>query len=141
MKTWLLIGLSLLSFVCLGDAETEARFKRLTEQLRCVVCQNQNLADSNAELAIDLKNQIRTQIAAGKTDEAIEAFLVSRYGEFVLYQPKKSGKTLLLWLIPLAILLIIFIIWLLTAKQKVATTTKQDTTRLAAAKAQLNRDN
>ena len=69
----------------------------LAEELRCLVCQNQTIADSNAELALDLRRQIREQIAAGKTDDEIVDYMVARYGDFVLYQPPVKATTLLLW--------------------------------------------
>lgn len=86
------------------DPEMEARFAALTEELRCLVCQNQNLADSDAPLAHDLRQEIHEMMVAGRSDEEIKAFLVDRYGDFVLYRPPVKGNTLLLWLMP-AILL------------------------------------
>lgn len=81
--------------------QLEARFDRLTEELRCVVCQNQSLADSDAPLAQDLRNEVFVMLREGRSDEEIKNFLVSRYGEFVLYRPPMRGSTLLLWLAPL----------------------------------------
>src|SRR5438270_7457743 len=69
------------------DPQIEQRMKNLTEQLRCLVCQNETLADSRASLAEDLRKQIREQMKAGKTDKEIIAFLTERYGDFVLYKP------------------------------------------------------
>lgn len=77
-------------------AEAE-RFHRLTQELRCVVCQNENLADSTAPLAQDLKREIREQMAAGRSDDDIKAFLVARYGDFITYRPPVRMGTLLLW--------------------------------------------
>jgi cytochrome c-type biogenesis protein CcmH len=88
------------------DATVEARLKHLAEELRCLVCQNQTIADSNAPLALDLRNQIRQQIAAGRSDEQIRAYMVERYGEFVLYRPPFTATTALLWLGP-ALLIVI----------------------------------
>lgn len=79
------------------DPVLEQRVQRLSEQLRCLVCQNQNLADSHAELAIDLKNQVRSMLQQGATDQAVIEFMVQRYGDFVLYKPPVKGTTLLLW--------------------------------------------
>jgi cytochrome c-type biogenesis protein CcmH/NrfF len=73
------------------------RFRQLASELRCLVCQNQTLADSNAELASDLRNEVLRQMAAGKDDEQIKAHLVARYGEFVLYRPTASRHNLALW--------------------------------------------
>jgi len=88
------------------------RLYRLTSELRCLVCQNESLADSNAPLAIDLKNEVRSRMAAGESDEQIKKFLVDRYGNFVIYRPPFNAATLLLWLGPLLLALIgIFAVW------------------------------
>ena len=86
------------------DAEEEARYQRLTAELRCVVCQNQNLADSEAPLAQDLRNEIHGMMQAGRTDDEIKQFLTDRYGDFVLYKPPVKGNTLVLWLMPAVLL-------------------------------------
>jgi cytochrome c-type biogenesis protein CcmH len=82
------------------DPVVEARLKTLGEELRCLVCQNQTIADSNAPLALDLRNQIRAQIAAGRTDDQIREYMVDRYGDFVLYRPPFKTTTAILWLGP-----------------------------------------
>ena len=82
----------------------EARYKRLVAELRCTVCQNQNLADSNAELARDLRNKVYTMIRDGKTDEDIYAFMVQRYGNYILYRPPLKTSTALLWIGPFLIM-------------------------------------
>lgn len=87
------------------DAAEEARFRALTAELRCVMCQNQSLADSNAGIAIDLRREVLEMMQAGKSDQEIKDFLVERYTEFVLYDPPVRGGTLLLWLGPALILL------------------------------------
>jgi cytochrome c-type biogenesis protein CcmH len=79
------------------DPVSQARAVRLTERLRCLVCQNQTIAESNADLAVDLRRQVREQIAAGKTDTDITDYMVARYGDFVLYDPPLRATTLLLW--------------------------------------------
>jgi len=79
------------------DPVAAKRAVRLAEKLRCLVCQNQSIAESNAELANDLRGQIREQIAAGKTDDQIVDYMVDRYGDFVLYQPPLKATTILLW--------------------------------------------
>ena len=79
------------------DPVAAARAVALSEKLRCLVCQNQTIADSNAELAQDLRRQIHEQIAAGKSDKEIVDYMVARYGDFVLYQPPVKSTTLLLW--------------------------------------------
>lgn len=87
------------------DRAEEARFQQLTRQLRCLVCQNENLADSNADLARDLRHQVFDLMRQGKSDAEIKQYLVDRYSDFVLYDPPVQGSTLLLWFGPLAILL------------------------------------
>jgi len=86
------------------DPAIERRLKDLAEQLRCLVCQNQTIADSNAPLALDLRNQIRAQIAQGRSDDEIRAYMVERYGDFVLYKPPFKANTALLWLAPALLL-------------------------------------
>lgn len=86
--------------------EVEARFKELAAELRCLVCQNQSLADSQAGLAEDLKAKVYQQIAAGKSDADIKTYMVERYGEFILYKPAYSAGNMALWIGPFVILLI-----------------------------------
>lgn len=86
------------------DPATEARVQHLGEELRCLVCQNQNIADSHADLAMDLKKQLREQIAAGRTDREILDYMVERYGDFVLYRPPLKASTVLLWAGPFVLL-------------------------------------
>src|SRR5690606_7171661 len=78
---------------------------------RCLVCQNQTLADSNAELAADLRRQVETMILAGRSDSEIKSFLVERYGDFVLYRPPMQQNTWLLWIGPFALLFIGALVW------------------------------
>src|SRR6266567_4517337 len=86
------------------DPQIEQRMKNLTEQLRCLVCQNETLADSRADLAEDLRKEIREQMKAGKSDQEIIAFLTQRYGDFVLYKPPVKATTYLLWFGPFVLL-------------------------------------
>ena len=86
------------------DPAVEARLKALADELRCLVCQNQTIADSNAPLAHDLRNEIRTQVAQGHSDDEIREYMVARYGDFVLYHPPWKPVTLLLWIGPFALL-------------------------------------
>ena len=88
------------------DSVSSSRAVKLSEKLRCLVCQNQSIADSNAELAQDLRQQIREQIAAGKSDAEIVEYMVARYGDFVLYQPPVKSTTALLWAGPALLLLL-----------------------------------
>ncbi|MGB2831826.1 MAG: cytochrome c-type biogenesis protein [Methylotenera sp.] len=87
------------------NAAVEVQVQRLSNELRCLVCQNQTLADSHAELANDLKQEIRVMAAKGMTDQAIIDYLVARYGDFVRYRPPLKASTILLWLGPFALLL------------------------------------
>jgi cytochrome c-type biogenesis protein CcmH len=84
--------------------EQEARFAQLTSELRCTVCQNQNLADSDAPLAQDLRKEIHQMLQTGRSDTEIKTFLVERYGDFVLYRPPVQGNTLALWAVPVVLL-------------------------------------
>ena len=87
------------------DTSEEQRFHALAAELRCVMCQNQSLADSNALIALSLRREVLELMRAGQSDAQIKDFLVQRYGEFVLYKPRVEGRTWLLWLGPAAILL------------------------------------
>lgn len=87
------------------DPVLEERLMNLSRELRCLVCQNETLADSRADLAVDLRNEIREQMKAGKTDQEIIAFLTARYGDFVLYRPPVKATTYFLWFGPFVLLL------------------------------------
>ncbi|MDX1481094.1 MAG: cytochrome c-type biogenesis protein [Woeseiaceae bacterium] len=82
------------------DPEMQARYEALIDEVRCLVCQNQTIKDSNAFLAADLRREIRRLMEEGMSDAEIADFLVARYGEFVLYRPRMRGHTLMLWLAP-----------------------------------------
>jgi cytochrome c-type biogenesis protein CcmH len=104
----LLVALLLCAGVAVAQEvqpESEARYYALIAELRCLVCQNQSIAESNAALATDLREQVRAQIAAGRSDAEIIDFLTARYGAFVRYRPVFGGVTLLLWLGPFVLLL------------------------------------
>ncbi|MBY0531521.1 MAG: cytochrome c-type biogenesis protein CcmH [Xanthobacteraceae bacterium] len=88
----------------LSDPALEARARALSLQLRCMVCQNQSIDDSDAPLARDLRILVRERLKAGDTDAQIREFLVARYGQFVLLEPEKNPRTALLWLAPLIVL-------------------------------------
>jgi cytochrome c-type biogenesis protein CcmH len=88
----------------LGDPALEARARALSLQLRCMVCQNQSIDDSDAPLARDLRILVRERLKAGDSDSQIREFLVARYGQFVLLEPEKNARTALLWLAPLIVL-------------------------------------
>ena len=82
------------------DPALEARMRALASELRCVVCQNQTVADSHAALAADMRQQIREQLAAGQNEDQVRAFMTARFGDFVLYRPPFNDRTALLWLAP-----------------------------------------
>lgn len=86
------------------DPVLQARYEEIISEVRCLQCQNESLKDSNAFLAVDLRREIRRLLSEGKTNAEIYDFLVQRYGEFALYRPRMSGKTMLLWLAPLLLL-------------------------------------
>ena len=87
-----------------ADPALERRVMTLSAELRCLVCQNQSLADSHADLAVDLRNQIRSQMQAGRSDAEIKSWLTERYGDFVLYRPPVKATTWLLWFGPFVLL-------------------------------------
>ncbi len=104
------------------DAAQDARFRALLPDLRCLVCQNESLADSTAPLAQDLKYEVRSLIAAGKSDVEIKKYLTDRYGDFVLFKPPLDSRTWLLWLGPFvlaALCVIVLIVYVRRARAKV----------------------
>lgn len=88
------------------DVQEEARFRALAAELRCVMCQNQSLADSNAPIAHDLRREVLELMQQGKSDDEIKSFLTERYTDFVLYRPAMHGSTLWIWIAPPAVLVI-----------------------------------
>lgn len=103
------------------DAGSEARFQALTQELRCLVCQNQSLADSHAELAGDLRREVHEMIKAGKEDREIVDFLVRRYGDFVLYRPPLDPRTAALWLGPIGLLVLAGLVGYIAVRRRGAT--------------------
>jgi cytochrome c-type biogenesis protein CcmH len=87
------------------DPKLQARYEKLISEVRCLQCQNQSIKDSNVSLAADLRREIARMIDEGQSDEQIAEFLVVRYGEFALYRPRTTGKTLVLWLAPFLLVL------------------------------------
>lgn len=101
------------------DPAHEQRYRALTEELRCLVCQNQNIADSHAELAQDLRRKVYEMINAGQTDDQIVQFMIDRYGDFVLYRPPLNPKTMILWLAPvLTVTAGLFGFWFLLKRRR-----------------------
>lgn len=116
------------------DPAIEQRLVKMAEDLRCLVCQNESLAGSHAELAEDLRREIREQMKAGKNDKEVIEYLTTRYGDFVLYQPPFKPVTYLLWLGPFLFLLIGGGAWYLTLKKRRAMESKPlDAAQIAAA--------
>jgi cytochrome c-type biogenesis protein CcmH len=87
------------------DPVLQHRYEAINRELRCLVCQNQTIADSNATLAQDLRREVREMIAAGKSDDEIRDFMIERYGDFVLYRPRMTAQNFLLWAAPALLLL------------------------------------
>ena len=90
------------------DTNDQMRYQSLIQEVRCLVCQNQSVAESNAELAKDLRREIKLQIQDGKSDTEIKRYLLDRYGEFILYEPAFTQKTLFLWFSPIILLLMFY---------------------------------
>lgn len=89
-----------------GNPELEAKVQRVAQELRCLVCQNQTIADSNAELAQDLRREVRSMLVGGASEDEVRRFMVGRYGDFVLYRPPFQATTLALWVGPFVLLLV-----------------------------------
>jgi len=100
------------------NPEQEARYNQLILELRCLVCQNQNLADSDAPLAQDLRKEIFDMMQAGRSNDEIKTFLVDRYGDFVLYKPPIQGNTVALWLMPAVLLMLGGVVVILTVRKR-----------------------
>ena len=101
-----------------GDEAFDARLKTLETELRCLVCQNQTLAESNAPLAEDLRREVRELAVAGKSDDDIRAYLVARYGDFVLYKPPVKSTTYALWFGPFVLLALGLCVWLAVLRRR-----------------------
>jgi len=118
------------------DPRVEERLRVLAEELRCLVCQNQTIADSNAPLALDLRNQIRSQVAQGRSDAQIRDYMVERYGDFVLYRPPLRSSTVLLWAGPFVLLAVGIVVFLRVTRRQGAgaraPASGADTARIAA---------
>jgi cytochrome c-type biogenesis protein CcmH len=118
------------------DPVLEKRTRALAEELRCLVCQNQTIADSNADLAVDLRNQIREKLKAGMSEKQVKDYMVQRYGDFVLYRPPVKATTVLLWFGPFALLLagaaVLFGTLARRRKNAAATVLSEDERRRAA---------
>jgi len=131
-----LFALALLAGSALAqDPALDKRVAGLAHELRCLVCQNQTLADSNAPLAVDLRNQIREQLAQGASERQVLDFMVARYGDFVLYRPPLKASTLALWIGPFVLLLAgALLLWRRIARRRVPEPRLSDAQRARAAK-------
>lgn len=104
----------------LQDPRQEARAREISENLRCLVCQNQSIDDSNADLARELRLLVREQVKAGKSNDQVTDYLVSRYGDFILLKPPVNWRTALLWAAPFAILALAAFMVLASARRRAA---------------------
>ncbi|MEO0368874.1 MAG: cytochrome c-type biogenesis protein [Pseudomonadota bacterium] len=120
----------------LPTVELEERYQALIEELRCLVCQNQNLAESDADLAKDLRDKTVELLIAGNTDDQIREFMRSRYGDFVLYRPPFDERTAFLWLAPIVLLLLVplFVYLRFNGSNKKTSVLESSSAELAAAK-------
>ena len=113
------LSLASLETLSFENPQPETRYKKIIAELRCLVCQNQNLADSNADLAKDLRKKTYTMILAGQTDAQIIDFMVARYGDFVRYRPPFNPSTALLWISPALLLALgLGILWRVTRRSR-----------------------
>ena len=133
---WVLLGLSGVcqaAFDAYEFSSDQAReqYQRLTEELRCPKCQNQNIADSNAPIAQDLRREVHRMVEEGQSDDAIVDFMIQRYGDFVIYRPRFDASTFLLWFGPLLVGLIglAVIIGLVLSSRRVSATASSDVNR------------
>ena len=120
-----------------ADPALEARVMAIAEELRCLVCQNETIAASHADLAVDLRKQIALKLQAGQSKQEIVDFMVARYGDFVLYRPALNARTLLLWFGPFLLLLVALSVLILNVRRRRSAT---DATDWTADKAQRARD-
>lgn len=124
MRTLMLVALLVLVPAAQGadirfeNPEQQARYEHLINELRCLVCQNQTIADSNADLALDLRSKVAEQIAAGRSDDEVIAYLTARYGDFVLYRPPVQANTVLLWAGPFLLLGIGAVVLFVTLRRR-----------------------
>ncbi len=130
---WLVPAQAVIEVYEFDSPEKEADYKKLIDELRCLVCQNQNLKDSDAELAQDLRRETFEMLQEGKSRQEIVDFMVARYGDFVLYRPQFKTSTYLLWLGPFALLMIVLILFV-RRMRAAAEPPKLDETALAQAR-------
>ena len=127
---WLLISFNAFAVIDtfeFDSQEQRARFAMLSEELRCPKCQNQNLAGSNSGIALDLRTELHRMVISGQSTEQIKAFMVERYGEFVLYKPSVNSLTYVLWYGPFVLLGLGFILVIVMIKQRSSNRAQQRT--------------
>ena len=135
MRASLLLLALLVGSAAADDRALDRRVAGLAHELRCLVCQNQTLADSNAPLAVDLRNQIREQLKGGASERDVIDFMVARYGDFVLYRPPLKASTLALWIGPFVLLLAgALLLWRRIARRRVPEPQLSDAEHARAAK-------
>ena len=135
MRASLLLLALLVGSAAAQDPALDKRVAGLAHELRCLVCQNQTLADSNAPLAVDLRNQIREQLKGGASEREVIDFMVARYGDFVLYRPPLKASTLALWIGPFVLLLGgALLLWRRIARRRVPEPQLSDADHARAAK-------
>lgn len=142
MRKWIALCCMLFAMQSMAaetQAQLDARVEHLSMQLRCLVCQNESIAESQADLAQDLRQQVREMLAAGKSEEEVRDYLVDRYGDFVLYDPPFKSITWALWLGPVLLFIaaVTAFIWRLLRRKTLAAETIQDEAALARARALL----
>lgn len=128
LKAWVLVCVVMFAPLAMAkeatpmamDPELEKSVNEISAELRCLVCQNQTIADSHAELAIDLKNQVREMVKAGQTQDEIVEYMVQRYGDFVRYRPAMKPTTVLLWAGPFLLLLIGLTVLVINLRKRMA---------------------
>ena len=134
-RLWFILSIVASFAFAQDDPVLEKRVTTLAHELRCLVCQNQTLAESNAPLAVDLRNQIREQLKAGKSERDVVDFMVARYGDFVLYRPPFKAATAALWLGPFVLLVLgAWILYRRVARRRPAEQALSETDRAQAAK-------
>lgn len=144
MRSLLLAIGSACALICAGaieapllaqDPALEARVISIAQELRCLVCQNETIAASHADLAVDLREQIRSKLKDGQSAHQISDFMVERYGEFVLYRPRLSARTLLLWLGPFVLLLVAVVTLIVNVRRRRVSAPDADLSPVDAARA------
>lgn len=131
---WLLPAQAVIEVYDFDSPEKEADYQQLIDELRCLVCQNQNLKDSDAELAQDLRRETYEMLQEGKSRQEVIDFMVARYGDFVLYRPQFKSSTYLLWLGPFLLLLIVLVLFVRRLRAASSGPAEVDETTLAQAR-------